>query len=46
VTPIHFFLPRDSGHEEHDELVEWIGGKFDSEAFDLEDANEALWYFR
>jgi hypothetical protein len=25
---------RDPKHEDHDDLLEWIGGKFDSEAFD------------
>jgi hypothetical protein len=25
---------RDPKHEDHDDLQEWIGGKFDSEAFD------------
>lgn len=29
-------------HERHEERLEWIGGKFDPEAFDVETANEEL----
>jgi hypothetical protein len=29
-------------HERHEELLEWVGGDFDPEAFDLEAANEEL----
>ena len=29
-------------HPEHEELLEWIGGSFDPEAFDVEDVNRAL----
>jgi hypothetical protein len=29
-------------HPEHEEFVEWIGGSFDPEAFDIEDVNRAL----
>jgi Plasmid pRiA4b ORF-3-like protein len=29
-------------HEEHKELMEWIGGKFDPEAFDIEAVNKKL----
>jgi hypothetical protein len=29
-------------HPEHQDMLEWIGGSFDPEAFDLEEANEAL----
>ena len=32
----------DPEHEEHDNLLEWIGGAFDSEAFDLGSVNAAL----
>ncbi|MBI4526872.1 MAG: plasmid pRiA4b ORF-3 family protein [Deltaproteobacteria bacterium] len=32
----------DPGHEEHKETLEWVGGEFDPEAFDLEAANRAL----
>ncbi len=33
---------RDPKHEEHNDMVEWVGGNFDSEAFDLEKVNRAL----
>ncbi len=33
---------RDPEHEEHDELLEWLGGTFDPEAFDLARTNRAL----
>ncbi len=33
---------RDPEHPEHDEMLEWIGGSFDPEAFDLEDVNDQL----
>ncbi len=29
-------------HEQHEELLEWVGGEFDPEAFDIEAVNEAL----
>jgi len=32
----------DPEHEEHDEYLEWVGGEFDPEAFDLEAINQAL----
>lgn len=32
----------DPGHEEYDSTVEWIGGQFDPEAFDIERVNHAL----
>ncbi len=32
----------DPKHEDHDELLEWIGGEFDPEAFDLDEVNTAL----
>ncbi|MGB9920185.1 MAG: plasmid pRiA4b ORF-3 family protein [Moorellales bacterium] len=32
----------DPGHEEYQETVEWVGGGFDPEAFDLEDINWRL----
>ena len=31
---------RDSKHPEHDDMVQWCGGNFDSKAFDLDEANE------
>ena len=33
---------RDPDHEEHDECLEWIGGEFDPEKFDLEEFDAAL----
>ena len=33
---------RDPDHPEHEDYLEWIGGEFDPEAFDLEEMNEAL----
>jgi hypothetical protein len=32
----------DPNHEEHDLLLDWWGGKFDPESFDLEEINFAL----
>jgi hypothetical protein len=32
----------DPEHPEHDRLSEWVGGKLDPEAFDLDEINEAL----
>jgi hypothetical protein len=29
-------------HERHEERLEWLGGKFDPEAFDIEAVNEGL----
>jgi hypothetical protein len=29
-------------HPEHDEMLEWVGGEFDPEAFDLDGINQAL----
>jgi hypothetical protein len=33
---------QDPEHPEHDEMLEWVGGEFDPEAFDLEVVNRAL----
>ena len=33
---------RDSNHERHEELLEWIGGSFDPDAFDLNQINTQL----
>jgi Plasmid pRiA4b ORF-3-like protein len=33
---------QDPTHESHEELLEWIGGEFDPEAFDAEAVNEEL----
>jgi Plasmid pRiA4b ORF-3-like protein len=30
---------RDPQHERHDEMVEWSGGEFDPEEFDLKEVN-------
>ncbi len=32
----------DPKHEEHDSYLEWIGGEFDPEAFDLDEINQEL----
>jgi Plasmid pRiA4b ORF-3-like protein len=32
----------DPGHEEHEHYLEWLGGPFDSEAFDLDAVNREL----
>jgi len=36
---------RDPHHSEHEDMVEWIGGGFDPEAFDLRGVNGALQLF-
>ena len=33
---------RNPRHERHGELLEWVGGEFDPEAFDIEAVNEEL----
>jgi hypothetical protein len=33
---------QDPTHPEHDSYLEWIGGRFDPEAFDLEQVNRRL----
>jgi hypothetical protein len=33
---------RDPDHPEHEEWLEWVGGEFDPEAFDLEEVNAEL----
>jgi hypothetical protein len=33
---------RDPEHPEHEDYMEWIGGEFDPEAFDLDEINAAL----
>jgi hypothetical protein len=33
---------RDPDHPEHDEYLEWVGGEFDPESFDIDDVNAAL----
>ena len=32
----------DPEHPEHEPMLEWIGGEFDPEAFDLDEVNVAL----
>ena len=36
----------DSTHEEHDEMLEWAGGEYDPEGFDLVEVNEALRFIK
>jgi hypothetical protein len=33
---------RDPEHPDHDEMVEWVGGEFDPDAFDLDEVNREL----
>ena len=33
---------RDPNHDEHEELLGWVGGEFDPEAFSVEDVNRRL----
>ena len=33
---------QDPDHEDHEMYLEWIGGEFDAEEFDLEETNEML----
>ncbi len=37
---------REPAHERHDELLDWVGAHFDSEAFDLDAVNRRLRRFR
>jgi Plasmid pRiA4b ORF-3-like protein len=37
---------RDPNHPDHEDMVEWIGGEFDPEAFDLRGVNGALQLFQ
>ena len=37
---------RDPNHEEHAEMLEWVGGSFDPEAFDLDQLNQDLADYR
>jgi Plasmid pRiA4b ORF-3-like protein len=32
----------DPQHPEHEEMVDWVGGEFDPEAFDLDEVNREL----
>ena len=33
---------KDPGHAEYEDMMEWLGGEFDSEAFDIDETNEML----
>ena len=33
---------QDPQHPEHEEMLEWVGGEFDPDAFDLDEANREL----
>ena len=33
---------QDPQHSEHEEMLEWVGGEFDQEAFDLDEVNREL----
>jgi hypothetical protein len=33
---------RDPKHEEYEAMIEWVGGEFDPEEFELDEINEAL----
>ena len=33
---------KDVNHSEHEEMLEWVGGGFDSEEFDMKYVNERL----
>ncbi len=37
-----FDILKDPRHAEYEDMVEWLGGKFDSEAFDIDETNEML----
>jgi hypothetical protein len=36
----------DPSHEEHESMLEWIGGSFDPKAFDIAEVNERLAEFK
>jgi hypothetical protein len=33
---------QDPQHPEHESMLEWVGGEFDPEAFDIDQVNAAL----
>ena len=37
---------QDPSHPEHEEMLDWIGGEFDPEAFDVAEVNRGLWRVR
>ncbi len=44
VTGYYYLLEAlaDPGHEDHDMLMEWVGGRFDPEAFDVATVDRSL----
>ncbi len=48
VPGYEYFLEAvgDASHEEHENYLEWAGGSFDPEAFNLVEANAGLQHFR
>ena len=36
----------DPNHPEHSDMIAWLGGEFDPEAFELAEVNQALWRMR
>lgn len=35
-------MVRNPGHQEHKEMLEWLGGEFDPDRFDVEQVNQNL----
>ncbi|MFV2069543.1 MAG: hypothetical protein ACC645_21475, partial [Pirellulales bacterium] len=35
-------LTHDPKHDDHEDLLEWVGGEFDPEEFDLNEVNKQL----
>jgi len=33
---------RDPAHDQHEEMLEWVGGDFDPQAFSVDDVNQRL----
>jgi hypothetical protein len=44
VSGYYYFLEaiQDPDHPEHEEMLEWEGGSFDPEAFDIDEVNRVL----
>jgi hypothetical protein len=44
IDLIHYFLEtiKDVNHAEHEDMLEWVGGEFNPEEFDVKYANERL----
>ena len=36
----------DVNHPEHDDMLEWVGGEFDPEEFDVDSINKGLKYIK